>query len=412
MVVKVEENPKKEEVFRVYKENPYFNSNKEPFGITLKGKTKEYVSAHENFKALIITGKVITTPLGKFKVLDAAPKQGMINATIEVMDEEEKGNAEIKVYNPSLNKKKGATIEIRKVSDFEYKYVERLKNIIENWLDTYLGSNDINGCKYYTCDICKWQTRFQPALKGHKKRMHTQTPTNDEVVCNKSEYKPTTRPSLNVHENNKHTNLSKKRQTVTYKCDWEKCESTFYYEANLKEHKISQHREKLGHVLIVEDTKSPSSSPPRKKQEMINEVVKENEIDPVEDEEMLDLDNMEIRVEKELSLNFLLQKRSCELEKKTNQLENIVTSLLNEKNKAEKEKAVAIAKIDIPDHLSGVNEAHLKKLNGYRMRYKALGNGACLENSTAVHVFEDEKQGKKVKSMINNHMADNWKTFL
>ena len=118
MVVKVEENSKKEEVFRVYKENPYFNSNKEPFGITLKGKTKEYVSAHENFKALIITGKVITTPLGKFKVLDAAPKQGMINATIEVMDEEEKGNAEIKVYNPSLNKKKGATIEIIKVADF------------------------------------------------------------------------------------------------------------------------------------------------------------------------------------------------------------------------------------------------------------------------------------------------------
>ena len=45
------------------------------------------------------------------------------------------------------------------------------------------------------------------------------------------------------------------------------------------------------------------------------------------------------------------------------------------------------------------------------MRYKALGNGACLENSTAVHVFEDEKQGKQVKTMINNHMADNWEAY-
>ena len=100
----------------------------------------------------------------------------------------------------------------------------------------------------------------------------------------------------------------------------------------MKEHKISQHKEELGQVLFGEDTKSPLSSPPRKKQEITNSVVKENEIDPVKDEEMLDLDNMEIRVEKELSLNFLLKNRICELEKKTNQLENIVTSLLNEKS--------------------------------------------------------------------------------
>jgi hypothetical protein len=53
----------------------------------------------------------------------------MINAVVEVGDSA-KGNVELKVYNPSLSKKKGATIEMRKVSDFEYCHVEQLRNII------------------------------------------------------------------------------------------------------------------------------------------------------------------------------------------------------------------------------------------------------------------------------------------
>ena len=29
--------------------------------------------------------------------------------------------------------------------------------------------------------------------------------------------------------------------------------------------------------------------------------------------------------------------------------------------------------------------------------YKTLGNGRCLENSVAVHIFEDEDEGENVK---------------
>ena len=53
----------KDEVVKVYKEKPYFNSNKQPFGITVNGKSREYVAAHESVKALIVKGKVITTSL-------------------------------------------------------------------------------------------------------------------------------------------------------------------------------------------------------------------------------------------------------------------------------------------------------------------------------------------------------------
>ena len=32
--------------YRVYKEKPYLNSAKEPFGLTMNGKNKEYIKAH------------------------------------------------------------------------------------------------------------------------------------------------------------------------------------------------------------------------------------------------------------------------------------------------------------------------------------------------------------------------------
>ena len=86
-----------DEVFKVYKEKPYLNSNGEPFGLKLNGKTKEYVDAHQNVKGLLI---------------------------------------------PSLNKKKGATIELRKMSDVEYSFVEKLKAILTCLLDGFLSGDD------------------------------------------------------------------------------------------------------------------------------------------------------------------------------------------------------------------------------------------------------------------------------
>ena len=96
----IEEDPK------VYKEKPYFNSNKDPLGVTLKGTTKAYIAAHENVKAMIVKNKVITTPSGKIKIVEVNHKPGFINAIVEVFDESERGNAEIKVYNV-FQKRKG-----------------------------------------------------------------------------------------------------------------------------------------------------------------------------------------------------------------------------------------------------------------------------------------------------------------
>ena len=165
---------------KVYKVTPYLNSNKEPFGLTIKGKSKAYINAHKSVQGLIIKGKVITTTGGKFKVTDASHKKGMINAIVEVsVGETEIGNVEMKVYDPSLDKKKGATVELRKMSDSDYNYVEKLRSIVTCLLDKFLSGKDLkhktcvgisDELKSFTCNICNWTTKFDPILKGHNKK--------------------------------------------------------------------------------------------------------------------------------------------------------------------------------------------------------------------------------------------------
>ena len=42
--------------FKVYKEKPYMNSDKNPFGLTLKGSSKEYRLAHDTKQAGVELG--------------------------------------------------------------------------------------------------------------------------------------------------------------------------------------------------------------------------------------------------------------------------------------------------------------------------------------------------------------------
>ena len=219
-----------------------------------------------------------------------------------------------------------------------------------------------------------------------------------------------------VHNRMNHKEETAKRSKVTLQCKKYNCESTFDNQEKLKEHTKKQHEEP--EIIQTLETESPSSSPPRKK---LEKQIEENNSD------MLDLDNMEIKIEKELNINFLLERRIKELEEiklkessRIQELEIMVTSLLEEKAKDEEfkltlkrniEELKAQSTFKIPKHLSGVHEAHLQKLRGFKMIYKTLGNGRCLENSTAVHIYENEDEGINVKSKVNNHIADNWENF-
>ena len=240
----LEVNVPRGEELKVYKEKPYLNSNKKPFGLTIKGKTKEYIDAHEYIKGLIVKGKVVQTNAGKMKVLDASRNKAMLNAMVEVgtSDSLNRGNIELKVHNASLDKKKGATLEIRKISDSEYFHVEKLRDIIVCLLDNFLNDKDLNGGNsdcvgvskekiFYKCNVCDWQTRFEPALKGHMKRMHKKGESGavslDKYSCDKCEFESTSKVTLTAHTKMNHKKETRKREKATVTCEHENCGSTF-----------------------------------------------------------------------------------------------------------------------------------------------------------------------------------------
>ena len=76
----------------------------------------------------------------ELRVLDV---KNVKTAVIEVsMNGKSRGNAELKLYKPSVHKKKGATIEMRKAAGFDYEQVDILRNIVVHFLDTYFQQNE------------------------------------------------------------------------------------------------------------------------------------------------------------------------------------------------------------------------------------------------------------------------------
>ena len=135
---------KKEEVnldvvdeHKIYKEKPYNNSNGDPFGVSINGRSKEYIQAHNKLRDLMKKGKIYdveykvngknSSKKGKIRILSVVATKTIVDATVEVIPQEgSRGNVQLKSHNPSTTKKKGATTELRKHPDYEYSQVEVL----------------------------------------------------------------------------------------------------------------------------------------------------------------------------------------------------------------------------------------------------------------------------------------------
>ena len=443
--------------YKVYRIKPYVNSNKEPFGITIQGKSKEYVAAHQTLKRIIIKGKKYKMNVGEMKVLDITDKGSLFVAIIQVSDEKEKrGNVELKVHAPG---KKGASIELRKMSDYDYIHVEWLKVIITTILDGFIDGEDINEVTkrngngtlrkskvtskptLFSCNICNFQSRFASGLKGHKTRIHkedvkctqcdfeaidkTTLETHIESIHKADEVKiclntANTDQEFSIHTDSKHE--EKNAPSTIFKCD--KCKFLTDTEQVLQIHIVSKHEQetifecvKCGFGTNSEDklgihktnvhkqankrasSVSPSSSPPRKKIEK-DEEIEENEV------EMIDLE-----IEANDVVNSMLENRIKQLEKQIERdivykriLQEEITKLKEELKKGQELKSR-------PNCVSKVQERHLPLLRGFKWRFKATPDGACLTNCFAVHAYEDEDEGLKVKRMVNNYIADNWEYF-
>ena len=134
-----------EENSKLYKVATFQNSDGEPFGVTIKGRGK-HVDAHNKVmetinrlpkdKAAIFGDKKIT-------VTDKVKTGLIINekVTLQTKDDQE-GQVEIKIHKPS-DKRKKATIEIRRLTGHEYDVVEKVQNIITTMIDEYTSGQTV-----------------------------------------------------------------------------------------------------------------------------------------------------------------------------------------------------------------------------------------------------------------------------
>ena len=268
-------------------------------------------------------------------------------------------------------------------------------------------------------------------MKIHKTRIHNQ---KEIIKCGQCDYKTVEEKDLESHI--KFTHVHNKNEPITFVCIVCKFEADS--EKNLDLHIESDHSEKIlncnscafktnasmdlnQHTAILhkqknkrENSISPSSSPPRKKIE-IHEEQEEYDVEMIDLEieahdmvqKMLSerIKQLEKQIERDIVYKRILQEEIKELKKNLEKAEKVN---LEKSEKETLEKAEKVTASRRPNCIGKVHEKHVSLLRGYKLRYKATPDGACLTNCFAVHAYEDEDEGPKVKRMINNHMADNW----
>ena len=375
--------------YKVYNEKVYNNSDREPLGVSINGKTKEYLGAHEAIRNMMKLGRKYIIKEGEMKIVDVKYLNAMVNVVIDVTkDGGNKGRVELKIHNPSA-RKRGATLELRKMSGFEYKHVHFLKNIINILLDGFIMGKDLNDIvktvgrqnsspwitskpKLFTCDKCNFETRFAAALKTHKTKIHE----NDVPVSNK------------------------------FECDL--CEYKFIQAIALEGHKVAKHAAKK-RTKSQSNNSSPSSSPPRKRENKTDTHTTQVE-EPVE--------MMDIQIEANAVMKTMLESRIEQLEFALNNLEKEKKNDELEITRLKKEVIHLESKIKSNDKIrkpnkfvSPVQEEHLEKLQGYKLKFTVKGDGACATNSFAVAVHEDDNEGENVKRKVLNHIADNFDNY-
>ena len=467
--------------YKTYTIKPFKNSDGEYFGLTIKGRTKEYLNAHAKIKEMITKGKFkkYFVKKGELKILDITQYKSSVRAIIQVqsMKGDVKGSAELKVHNPST-KQKGATIEFRKIADNEYCHTELLRDIIEELIDGLVSGKEIgqivknskgrknlipnkvtSNPRQFACDECGFETKFASGLKAHKKKIHEIILSTTQVICNFCRINEKSPDDLKAHIESKHR-IKVKRSKEMEKC--QDCCSTFEGKAQLFIHQKNQHQQVKGkshpEVIVV----SPSSSPPRKKQEI--EDNEEMEVDLTEsifnccacDKTFTKKYELEVHSKIHTSKNYTCcecdktfqfkenldkharihaSKRKINdpdvemidveisandmiinmLENRIRQLETDIVNLQKREEEYKKEiqelKSQKTKQSAIPKHLNPVQARHLPYLKGYRMIYKVFGNGACAQNATAVHLYEDEEEANKVKKKVNEHIADNFDNY-
>ena len=99
-----------EDNFKCYKTKTYKNSDGDPFGLTIKGKNKEYLKAHAKVKSLVNIKrfKEYFVEEEKVTIVNTNVGKSLTTSVVGVeSDIDGRGKVELKIYHPSENKKRG-----------------------------------------------------------------------------------------------------------------------------------------------------------------------------------------------------------------------------------------------------------------------------------------------------------------
>ena len=378
----------------------FSNSDDLPFGLTLKGKARSFVLAHETLRNVIIKGKSLKIGNSSIKFVDVDRNSKLINAVAEVSDVDNgKGHAEMKVYIPSHKKGKTVTIEIRKMSGYEFVHAEVLKRFLVKLLDGFIEGKDLNQLidngrgdsskkmsiksKLFSCDICSFQSRLISGLKTHYTRIHGK--------------------KYSLKENDSSVNYGKICVSKTQKLDSDcvrckDCGLAFVDDKSLADHKGSVHTKSLKRCNSVGST---TISPPKKKQD----IEKDYDLGDVEMIEDVVIDEASDIVVK------LLEARIKDLESKLDIMKKEKVSAFTFQNRLLKE-LIELRSSNLTSKTSprliDVKSEHLSKLRGFTKRYQIRPDGGCLQSSFAVHAFNDQEKGLDVRRDLNQHIVDNF----
>ena len=370
-----------EETQRFYKESFWPAKPDTPKGFTYKGKSKIMTHAMNKIKSILkkSTQKEINNI--KFKIQDTKIHGGATQIIVQMELNAERGIAIAECWGP--NKKKECTILVKKSKEYDEKFVSILaKSIIQPLLDYISNGKSVD-------DI----------LKARK---------NKTIKCSVCEKNFSSNAYLKVHMTKLHTGITNKCQDCDY-IDKSKNE--------LKEHIRTMHGDSQHTQERISDAQTSLNN---SKDDTLIELEKNSW-----EERRMDDQLMDTEIKKEGNVEIMDEGNHGEENKRESEEKGEViedsprikrvnteeTNPSKKKSSRRRKKRKRNLSEPLPPHLKQVPDNIKHFTNTDDIILKIVPDGACAPRAGAAHIFEDQDEGIRFRSVINTHIADRWSYY-
>ena len=378
-----------------YKESFWPAKPDTPKGFTYKGKAKMMTYSMNKIKNTLKKGMEKQVNGTNFKIVDTKLHGGATQLIVQMISKAERGIAIAEFWGP--NKRKECTILVKKSKEYDEKFVSILaKKIIQPCLDHIMSGKSL-------VDLLK--IKKKDAVKGKN---------NKCSICDKvfssSRY-------LKVHMTKIHTSIKKGKCEV--------CDYTDHNNAKLEDHIKVNHDESQQSQQLPMDTQSTLNDSKNltlneleidsweekrvDDQLMDTEPRKEetNDGQKTEEEEIIARSNY--RDEQIIKKNKVIEEREelQRMQRKNSEDTNSSMKKSSRKKKKRKRDLTENTQSEsLPAHLKNIpdNIKHFAKNDDLILTI--VPDGACAPRAGAAHIFEDQNEGIRFRSVINTHIAD------